>query len=67
MWEAIALTIQNKGLKCCITKVKAHAGDMYNETTDGLAKEATFSNLMSKTIYIHHNIFFSCSIYLSLY
>ena len=50
------MTIQNKGLKCRITKVEAHAGDTYNETADGLAKEATFSNLAGKSIYIHHNI-----------
>src|SRR6185369_8549485 len=33
-WEAIALTIQNKRLKCRITKVEAHTGDTYNETAD---------------------------------
>ena len=54
-WEAIALTIQNKRPKCRITKVEAHTGDTYNETADKLAKEATFSNLAGRSIYIHHN------------
>ena len=39
--------------------MEAHTGDLYNEVTDELAKEVTFSNLVDKLIYIHYNIVIS--------
>ena len=55
-WEAIALTHATKQLRCRVTKVKAHTGDIYNEQADQLAKEATYQNLAGRPVYVHHNL-----------